>query len=312
MRIAVFGVGGVGGYFGGRLAESGKWVGFVARGPHLQALRRDGLKVESAAGDFQVRPAAADDDPAAIGPVDVVLLAVKAWQVTDAARAMGPLLGPRTIVLPIQNGVEAADQVDRILGPGRALPGLCRLVSYVVGPGHIRHAGVDPLLEFGERDGRRTERVLALQAFLEKVRGFSVSVPDDIEAAIWEKFLFIAPVGAVGAATRKPFGVVRRVAEARALLEAAIREVAALARARGVRIRADAVERTLAYFDGLPEDGSASMQRDILEGRPSELDDQTGAVVRLARAAGVPVPVNESLYGALLPAELQARGRLPE
>ena len=225
---------------------------------------------------------------------------------------MGPLLGPQTIVLPLQNGVEAADEVERVVGPGRTLPGLCRLVSYVVGPGHVQHAGVTPLLEFGERDGRKSERVLALRAVFEKAQGFSVSVPDDIEAAIWEKFLFIAPVGGVGAVTRMPFGVIRRVEEARALLAAAIGEVAALARARGVKIREDAAPRTLAYFDGLPEDGTASMQRDIIEGRPSELEYQTGAVVRLARAASVPVPVNESLYRALLPAELKARGALPE
>src|SRR5262245_20338698 len=312
MKVAVFGVGGVGAYFGGRLAEAGLWVSFVARGAHLEALRRDGLRVESVEGDFQVRPAVADSDPAAIGPVDLVLLGVKAWQVAEAAHAMGPLLGPTTVVLPLQNGVLAADEIEEVIGAGRALLGLCRIVSYVAGPGHVRHPGVAPRVEFGERDGRRTERVAAIQAAFEQARGLSVGVPDDPLAALWEKFLFIAPISGVGAATRAPSGILRGIPETRALLEDAMREVAALARVRGVRMPDDAVARTLAYLGSLPEDGTASMQRDIAQGRPSELEYQTGAVVRLARAAGLAVPVNEVLYRVLLPAELAARGARPE
>jgi 2-dehydropantoate 2-reductase len=178
----------------------------------------------------------------------------------------------------------------------------------VEAPGRIRHAGATPRIEFGERDGRRSERVEALRAAFESAVGVSVGVPDDIGAAVWEKFLFIAPFGGVGAVSRLPAGAWRAIPETRALLEAAMREVEALARARGVRVREDAVARTLAFVDGLPAEATASMQRDLLEGRPSELEQQNGAVVRLAGAAGLPVPANAFLYASLVPAERRARG----
>jgi 2-dehydropantoate 2-reductase len=178
----------------------------------------------------------------------------------------------------------------------------------VAGPGHVRHAGAVPRVEFGERRSRRPDRVDRLREAFARAQGVSVGTPPDIEAALWEKFLFIAPMSGVGAATRLPVGAWRGVPETRALLEAAMREVLAVARARGVPLRDDVIERTLAYVDALPEEATGSMQRDLLEGRPSELDAQTGAVVRLGRAAGVPVPVSDALYAALLPGERRARG----
>lgn len=308
MRVAVFGTGGVGGYFGGRLAQAGHEVSFLARGAHLEAIGRDGLRVDSIAGDFVVRPARASDDPAALGPADVVLVAVKAWQVEDVARRMAPLLGPETFVVPLENGVEAADQIAAAVGEDRVLGGLCRILSFVAGPGHIRHTGAAPRVEFGERQGTRTDRVDLLRDAFAKAQGVSVSTPSDIEAALWEKFLFIAPMSGVGAATRLPVGLWRQVPETRALLEAAMREVLAVARARGVTLRDDVVERTISYVDALPDDATGSMQRDLLEGRPSELEAQNGAIVRLGAAAGVPVPANAFLYAALLPGERRARG----
>lgn len=310
MRIAVFGAGGVGGYFGGRLAEAGESVAFVARGAHLEAIRQGGLRVDSIAGDFVVQPAEAADDPARIGPVDVVVIATKAWQVPEAARAIGPLLGPDTLVLPLQNGVEAADQLAAEVGEARVLGGLCRILAFVAGPGHIRHVGVAPRVEFAERDGRKSERVERLRAVFARARGLSVQVPADIEAAVWEKFLFIAPLSGVGAVTRVPVGVFRSIPESRALLAAATAEVFALARARGVALSADAVAKTLGYVDSLPPETTASMQRDVLEARPSELEAQTGTIVRLGPAAGVPVPSNAMIYAALLPLERRARGVL--
>jgi 2-dehydropantoate 2-reductase len=307
MRIAVFGAGGVGGYFGGRLAQAGHSVAFVARGAHLEALRRDGLAVESVAGDFAVRPVEATDDPRTIGPVDAVLVCVKAGQVREAGAALGPLLGPGTFVVPLQNGVEAADDLADAVGGDRVVPGLCRIMSYVSAPGRIRHAGIVPRIEFGERDGRATSRVTALRSAFTGAVGVSVATPADITAALWEKFLFIAPVSAVGAVTRAPAGDFRSVPETRALLEQAIREIWTLARARGVALREDAVARTLGYIDAIPAEGTASMQRDIMEGRPSELDQQVGAVVRLAAESGVAVPASTFLYASLLPAERRAR-----
>lgn len=311
MRLAVFGAGGVGGYFGGRLAQAGESVVFVARGAQLQALRREGLRVDSPAGDFQIAPVEATDEPSSAGRVDAILVCVKAWQVGEAASAMIPMLGSETFVVPLQNGVEAADQLATLVGAERVLGGLCRVVSYLAGPGHIRHAGVAPRIEFGERAGRgASPRVAALRSAFEKAIGLSVATPEDIDAAVWEKFLFIAPFSGVGAVTRVPAGLIRSVEETRELLVQAMREVFELARARGIGLAWSALERTLAFFEALPADATASMQRDIMEGRPSELEYQTGAVVRLGRQAGLRVPVNECLYRSLLPAELKARGQL--
>jgi len=311
MRVAIFGTGGVGGYFGGRLAQAGHAVVFIARGAHLQAIRRDGLRVESVAGDFVVWPAEATDAPAEAGQVDAVLVCTKAWQVGEAAGAMGPLLAPETLVVPLTNGVEAADELASVVGRERVLGGLCRILSYVTGPGCIRHAGVAPQVEFGERHGRTTARVLALRAAFESAHGVNVVVPPDIEIAAWEKFLFIAPLSGIGAVSRLAVGGFRDEPEWRPPLEAAMREVVGLARARGVRLADDAVLRTLAYVDRLPPDTTASMQRDILAGKPSELEAQTGAVVRLAEAAGLTVPVNQKIYETLLPLEQSARGLDP-
>jgi 2-dehydropantoate 2-reductase len=308
MRIAIFGTGGVGGYFGGRLAQAGETVTFIARGAHLAAMRERGLRVESVAGDFVVHPA----DAVAIEhaePVDVVLVAVKAWQVSEAARSLAPLLGPDTFVVPLQNGVEAADRIADAIGAERVVGGLCRILAHLAGPGVVCHSGVAPRVEIGERDGRRSPRVQALAEVFGRVQGLSVLVPDSIEVAVWEKFLFIAPLSAVGAVTRLPVGAFRSVPSTRRMLEAAMREVEAVARARGVALPTDAVARTLAYVDVLPDDATTSMQRDILEGRPSELEDQVGATVRLAAAAGIAAPVHTSLYAWLQPHEIAARNR---
>lgn len=308
MKFAVIGSGGVGGYFGGRLAQSGHDVTFVARGAHLAAMRGGGLRVFSIEGDFSIPDVQATDDPAAIGTVDVVLLAVKTWQVVEAAEGLAPLLGPGSAVLTLQNGVEAPDEVARVCGREHVIAGVCRLMSYLAEPGVIRHAGVAPRIEFGEWTGGRSSRAEGIRSALDGCVGVTASLSGDIAVALWEKLLFIAPFSAVGAAARLPAGGWRRVPETRALLVAAMREVVELARARGVGIPREAVDRTLGFIGSLPEDATASMQRDLLEGRPSELEAQTGAIVRLAREAGVPVPANDFLYSVLLPSERKSRG----
>ncbi len=308
MKFAVIGSGGVGAYFGGRLAQAGHDVAFVARGAHLAAIRERGLKVFSIEGDFEVPRAWATDDPSTIGKVDVALLAVKTWQVAEAAAALTPLLGAGSAVLTLQNGVEAPDEVARVCGRERVLAGVCRIMSYVAEPGIIRHAGVAPRVEFGEWAGGTSARAEALRAALDGCVGVSAAVSKDIAAALWEKFLFIAPFSAVGAAAGKPVGAWRQVKETRALLAAAMHEVVDLARARGVNLAHEAVDKTLSFTDKLPADATASMQRDLLEGRPSELEAQTGAIVRLGREAGVPTPTNAFLYAVLLPAERLSRG----
>lgn len=308
--IAVFGAGAVGAYFGGRLAEAGADVAFVARGEHLRAIRERGLLVTSVAGDFTIHPARASDDPAELGPADVILLGVKTWQVPEAARAMRPMLGPETFVVPLLNGVEAPAQLTEALGPGRALGGVCRIFAQIAEPGHVRHGGVEPYLGFGELEGGTSARAERLRDAFAPARGVTAEVLPDVRAAMWRKFMFIAAMSGVGAVTRAPMGLLRRLPETRRMLERALEETGALAVASGVALPASAVAETLAFMDTLPEDATASMQRDVMAGRPSELEAQSGAVVRLAARAGVEVPVHDFLYRSLLPLELRARGEV--
>jgi 2-dehydropantoate 2-reductase len=307
MKFAVFGSGGVGAYFGGRLAQSGHDVTFIARGAHLAAIREGGLRVESTEGSFVVSPARATSDLATIGPVDVVILAVKTWQVADAAAQAPSLLHGESVVLTLQNGVEAPGEVARACGADRVLGGVCRIMSYIAEPGLVRHAGVKPTISFGTLDSRPSSIAADLKAAFDGGQGVGAAVSENINVELWEKFLFIAPFSAVGAATRKAAGLWRDVPETRALLTAAMHEVVALAAARGVVLKADAVNRTLGFVDRLQADATASMQRDLLDGKPSELEAQTGAIVRLAKESGVPVPANTFLYAALLPGERVAR-----
>ena len=306
MRIAVVGVGAVGGYFGGRLLQAGHDVRFVARGRTLEALREDGLRVLSVDGDFHIRRPAATDDPAEIGPVDLILFAVKAWQVHATARDVAVLAGPETIVIPLQNGLEAPGLLGEVFGPERVLGGLCKIFAQKTGPAEIQHSGLQPTIEIGELDGSRSARLERLLSELAGA-GMRTIAPADIQAALWEKLLYVEPVGAVGAAARQPAGVLRSVPEPRRLLEATMTEVAALARVRGVSLAEDLPQQAMSRVDQLPAGATASMHRDIVAGLPSELEYQTGAVVRYARESGFAAPAHETLYATLLPSELEAR-----
>jgi 2-dehydropantoate 2-reductase len=310
MKIAIIGAGGVGGYFGGRLAQAGADVIFIARGEHLRAIREYGLRVDSLKGDFVIAPAHATDSLAEIKNVEAVIVAVKAWQVGEAANAIRPFLNPNTFVVPLQNGVEAPTELASVLGAGPVLGGLCRIISFIAEPGHIKHIGGDPVVTFGEMDNRRSERVERLREAFARAPGLTVEIPSDIQAAMWEKFMTIAAFSGVGAVTRSPIGIVRSVPETRQMLEEAMREVVAVAWARGIALNEDAVERAIKFRDSLPPESTSSMQRDIVEGRPSELEWQSGAVARLGREAGVATPFHSFIYHSLLPQELRARGKL--
>lgn len=307
MRIAIFGTGGIGGYFGGRLAQIGQNVVFIARGQHLAAIRRDGLRVESVKGDLVIHPAQATADPAQVGPVDLVIVGVKSWQVPDAAHAMQPMIGPETLVLPLQNGVEAPDQLAAVLGSEHVLGGLCRIIAMIAGPGHIRHSGGEPYIALGEMDGRASARTSLILEVLVQA-GITAEIPPDIQVAMWEKFMLIAAWSGVGAVTRAPIGVIRSVPEVRQMLEQAMGEIIAVARARKIDLADAAIQQAFTFIDGLPADNTASMQRDIMDNRPSELTAQNGAVVRLGQEAGVAVPLHTFIYHSLLSAEMQARG----
>lgn len=300
MRIVVFGTGGVGGYLGGRLAQAGEDVTFIARGEHLRAIRSNGLKVDSPGGDFVINPAKATDNVGEVGATDLVILGVKAWQVPEAARAIKPLVGPNTTVLPLQNGVDAVPQLVEALGSENIAGGLCRIVSYVVEPGHIRHAGFAPTIIIGELDNRRTERIAKIEGVF-KHAGLDTTIAGNIQVALWTKFLFIASFSGVGALANAPAGVLRSDPKWRALMQSAMEEIYTLAHARGVDLPSDSVAKVMAAVDGLPDDATSSMQRDIAAGKPSELESQNGAVVRMAHESGVQAPTHTLIYQTLKP-----------
>jgi 2-dehydropantoate 2-reductase len=308
MRIAVFGAGSVGGYFGGRLALAGEDVVFIARGAHLHAMRTQGLQVESPKGNFNVPSVQATENPAEVGPVDVVLVAVKAWQIPEAAQAMRPMVGPETCVVPLQNGLEAAAQVAAVLGPQHVLGGSCVISSAITAPGCIRHVGLEPSVTFGELDQRASLRADRLQAAFEGAEVPTI-VAADVQVAIWEKFMAIR-FGPVGAVARAPVGVLRSVPETRRMVEQACVETLTVARARGIALAEDSPAKTMAAVDTIAPGLVASLQRDVEAGRPSELDALTGALVRLGAEVGVPTPLHVFLYHTLLPQELRARGQL--
>ncbi len=309
MRFAIFGVGAVGGYFGGRLVQAGEDVTFIARGDHLKVLRTKGLRLDSVKGDVVLSPVTVIDDPAKVGAVDVVLLGIKTWQVPAAGKAIQPLIGENTIVLPLQNGVEAANQLSEVLGSRNVCGGLAKIVCLLAGPGHIRHTGMDPYIAFGELNNRRTGRLEKLLRTLRNA-GINAEIMPDISAALWQKFLFVVSWGGVGAITRAPIGVIRTVPQTRRLLEQSMREILDVAQACQIRLPEDIVSTTLDFMDTLPPNGTTSMQRDIAEGRPSEIEAWNGAVVRLGREAGVDVSLHTFIYDSLLPLEKKARGEL--
>jgi 2-dehydropantoate 2-reductase len=302
MKLAVIGAGAVGGYFGGRLVLGGNAVVFLARGKTLRALQREPLRVESINGDFEARVCATDKGEE-IGTVSVVLVAVKTWQVNEVAAAIRPMLGRGSIVVPFQNGVDAPAQLAAVLGADHVVGGLCKILASAVAPGHIRHISAEPFIVFGEIDRSRSDHRL------EKVRdtfaaaGIGCEIARDIVAAMWEKFLFVTPCGSLGAVTRLPVGEIRTNRTLRAQLIEAMQEIVKIADARGINLPGDVVRKAMDVIDMLPKDSTFSMQRDIMGGRPSELEAQTGAVVRLGREVAVSTPLHASFYETLLPLE---------
>jgi 2-dehydropantoate 2-reductase len=298
MKVAVIGVGGTGGYFGGRLAANGHEVSFVARGANLDALRRDGLAVESVVGDFSVAPVRATGDPRDVGEVDFVLLCVKTWQLAPAIAALAPLVGERTAIVTLQNGVDAPAEVAATFGQGAVLPGIAKIFANLNGPGRVSHAGGPASLMFAEWDNRPTARVERLRAALTDA-GVATAAPEDIWAELWAKFLFVVPFGGLGAAADAPAGVLRSRPGTKRLLADAMSEIESVGRANGIRLPDDIVQTTMEFLDQQPAASTTSLQRDILSGNPSELDSWTGAVVRLGVLSQTPTPIHRVLYELL-------------
>jgi len=307
MKIAIMGTGGVGGYYGGLLAHSGQDVTFIARGAHLAAIREKGLRVKSVLGDFLVSPAHATDNPAEVGPVDLILFATKTYHTDEAAQAIRLMVGPDTVVLPLQNGVDAAERIGAVAGTEHLLGGATWLSAAIEAPGVIGQYSQFRRIVLGELDGRKTPRAQQVFDAL-NATGATVELSDNIAKVLWTKFVFIASVSALGSLTRVTFGEYRNVPEARAALTEAVAEVAAVARAKGVLLDADVVDKTLAFIDGSAPGIKPSMQRDVEAGRVSELESMLGIVVRLGAELDVPTPVMRFAYAMLKPGERKAQG----
>lgn len=305
MKILVFGTGGVGGYFGGRLAASGEDVTFVARGEHLNALRAHGLRIESSVAPLHLGAVKATDDPASAGAVDLVMVGVKLWDTEAAAQTIAPIVGPETTVVSFQNGVDAVDIFTNRIGREHVIGGIAHIAAVIERPGVIRHNGTMQRLTFGELDGRKSARTEALFTACNKA-GIDTLLSDNIQRVIWEKFVFIVGLSAMTTLTRLPIGPVRDDPMTRALLASVMEEAAAVGRAKGVDLPDDAATRQLGFMDGLPYDMIASMLGDLNRGRRLELPWLSGAVMRLGKAHGVPTPANRFVCAAL---QLHADGR---
>jgi 2-dehydropantoate 2-reductase len=298
MRIAIMGSGGVGGYFGARLAQAGCDVGFIARGAHLAALRERGLVLESKLGNVNLSKVCATDDPATLGPVDLVIISVKLWDTEASARAISPIVGPATTVLSLQNGVQKDDVLRRVLGDRPILGGICYISATIARPGVISHTGTVQKIVFGEYDGQRSERA---EAFLEACRraGIDVELSLEIRKAIWEKFVFLVGLSAATTAIRLPIGPIRNHPRTRRFLLDIMREVVAVGRAQGVALSPEYAEDLLAYCDGLPAEMASSMYHDLERGNRLEVDWLSGAVAQLGQTMGIPAPINRAVSDIL-------------
>jgi 2-dehydropantoate 2-reductase len=299
VKIAIFGSGGVGGYFGGRLAAAGEDVTFLARGAHLKALQDGGMHIESPNGALDLPKVQATDRPQAVGPVDIVLFTVKLYDVDAAAATLGPLIGPDTVVITLQNGVDAMDMVARHVGAGHVAGGAAYIVVVIDQPGRLRHTTADRLV-FGERDGRLSDRLLAFEAAGTRA-GFTAKASVSIESDLWVKFVRLATWSGMTTVTRSPMGVLRDDPALLAMMMRAIDEVIAVGQARGVALPADLVESTKKMIAGFPPGSKSSMLEDLERGRRLELPWLSGAVVRLGREAGVPTPIHEFITTVLTP-----------
>ncbi len=296
--FAVMGTGGVGGTFGARLAAAGFPVTFIARGAHLVALRERGLRLLSPDGDLTIDPARATEDAAEIGPVDVVLFAVKLYDTEAAGRALEPLIGAETAVLSLQNGVEAEDQLAAIVGPEHVMGGVAQIAAVIEQPGMIRHSSPFARIIFGELDGRRSRRAEALLAACERA-GIDASLSAEIEKEIWIKFVFLATFSAVTTLTGLTAGPIRDDVDLRAVTAQALNEVVAVGRARGIPLELAFGAEDLGLIDTLHPEMKSSMQQDLERGKRLELEQLSGAVARMGAALGVATPVHRTVYAAL-------------
>ena len=307
MRIAVVGAGGVGGGFGAALAKAGGDVTFIARGAHLAAMKSTGLKVLGPRGDTHLVPTQATDDPAQIGPVDIVLFCVKLWDVESAGGMIKPLVGPGTAVIPLQNGIDAAERLIPILGAGAVMGGVAQISASITAPGVITQVGTFMRMIFGEFDGSKSRRGEDFLALCLKA-GFEASLSEAITTDLWMKFILLATNAGMTALARQPIGSLRDDPDIRPVFVAACQETIAVGRAKGVALPADALNRILEFIAHLPPTMKASMALDLDRGNRLELPWLSGKVAELGRQVGVPTPTHSMIYAMLKPYVMGKKG----
>jgi 2-dehydropantoate 2-reductase len=306
MKILIMGTGGVGGYYGGLLAQQGNEVTFISRGAHLYAIRHEGLKVKSVHGDFTIFPAAATEDPAKVEPVDLILFCVKTYNTDEAAEAIKPAVGPQTAVLSLQNGIDAAERIGKVVGLEHVVGGATWLSSAVEAPGVIRQVSQFRRIVFGELAGGGSERIQSIFEVLNNT-GITVEISENIQKILWTKFVFISAVSSFGSLTRLPMGDYRSIPETRQLLSGIMQEVEALARAQGIALDLDVVQKSLEFMDNAAPHIKPSMQLDVESGRRTELESMVGVIGRKGRELGIPTPVADFVNASLLPVERKAQ-----
>jgi 2-dehydropantoate 2-reductase len=305
MKIAVIGAGGVGGYFGGKLSQAGNDVLFLTRGEALEVIGKEGLRVKSYLGDFTVYPEASDKVES-IASAELILFCTKSWQLDEVARSIQPFLKEGAVVLPLQNGADNASRLKEILLPGAVLGGLCKIVSKIESPGVIDHFTFVPEIVFGELSGQVSDRARKIKEIFDQA-GFKNRLSENIERDIWLKFLFIASISAMGTLTRSVLGVMREDPFIRSKIRETALEIVAVGQALGVDLFDEDLERTFDMIDNGDYDTTMSLQRDMMEGRPSELENFNGFIVKKGDSLGIDTPVNDFIYFTLLPMEKRAR-----
>ena len=299
MKIVMMGSGGVGGFFGGRLANAGEDVRFVARGSHLEALRSHGLIIENEPqGNIHVAKVRASADPAQLGPADIVIVSVKLWDTEEAARAIKPIVGPDTAVLSLQNGVIKDDILRGVFPAAQVMGGVAYVATHISRPGVIHQTGTMQRIIVGEYDGSASPRAKALHEALAR-SGVAAELATDVRRAIWEKYVFLVGLSATTTTTRKPLGAVRENPRSRAFLLEVMREVVKVGRARGVALPEDFAEQRLSFADTLPYDMTSSMHHDLERGNRLEVDWLSGGVAKLGRESGVATPANDAVCAIL-------------
>ncbi|HEY9222143.1 MAG TPA: 2-dehydropantoate 2-reductase [Lutibacter sp.] len=308
MNIVIYGTGGVGGYFGARLAQAGNTVTFIARGKHLEAIQKNGLQLKSPKGDYLVFPANATANIADVTDIDLILVCIKTWQLEAAAKEINRVLNEKTMVISLLNGVNNAEVLGSVIEKKHLLGGLCKVVSKIEDFGIINHLSFEPTIVFGELDNVKTERAILLEkVFLNA--GFTTKLAENIQTEIWSKFLFISTISAIGALTRATVGELMASPQLKKMMREIADEIVAVAKAKGVYLSETMVEKQFQMIESQPYNTTSSLQRDMMEGKPSELEAQTGTVVKMGLELGILTPVNDFIYYCLLPQEKEAQVR---